>query len=243
MKTLVLGASGATGKQLVSQLIDNGQQVRVIVRPGSAVVTEWSANSNIELVEEHIAEISVDEMALHLKNCDSVASCLGHNLNWKGIYGKPRKLVAGAVKLVCDAANHNQQAIKLALMNTAGKRNHGLKESVGFAEKMIIAILKALLPPHADNEAAADYLQTQIGQNHPYIQWAVIRPDTLLNEETVSEYTIHPSPTTSAIFKAGKTSRINVGHFMAQLLTDEALWKKWSGQMPIIYNKAHNGIA
>ncbi len=39
------------------------------------------------------------------------------------------------------------------------------------------------------------------------------------------------------ILNAGKTSRINVGHFMAELATDEVLWKKWVYQTPVIYNK------
>jgi hypothetical protein len=41
----------------------------------------------------------------------------------------------------------------------------------------------------------------------------------------------------SALFDPGKSSRINVGHFMAGLMTDDALWHKWKGQMPVIYNK------
>ncbi len=51
-------------------------------------------------------------------------------------------------------------------------------------------------------------------------------------------YEIHPSPTRSAIFNAGEISRINVGHFMANLISDDNLWKKWKGQMPVIYNKS-----
>ena len=66
----------------------------------------------------------------------------------------------------------------------------------------------------------------------------MVRPDTLLNEDEVSDYEVHPSPTRSAIFNAGTTSRINVGHFMADLITDDNTWNKWKGQMLVIYNKA-----
>jgi len=67
-----------------------------------------------------------------------------------------------------------------------------------------------------DNEQAADYLRTQIGQSDSMIEWAAVRPDGLINAEEASEIDVHRSPTTrSAIFNAGKTSRINVGHFMA----------------------------
>jgi hypothetical protein len=64
-----------------------------------------------------------------------------------------------------------------------------------------------------------------------------VRPDNLINEDKVTEYVLFPSPVRSAIFDAGKTSRINVGHFMASLITNDNLWSNWKGQMPVIYNK------
>lgn len=88
-----------------------------------------------------------------------------------------------------------------------------------------------------DNEKAADLLRVEIGQDHREIEWVVVRPDTLTNAEVVTEYDEHPAPTRSAIFNPGATSRINVAHFMARLITEDATWNKWSGQMPVIYNK------
>jgi hypothetical protein len=65
-----------------------------------------------------------------------------------------------------------------------------------------------------------------------------VRPDSLIDEREVTEYEVYASPIRSALFNAGKTSRINVSHFMADLMTDDSLWNKWKGQMPVIYNKA-----
>ena len=87
-----------------------------------------------------------------------------------------------------------------------------------------------------DNEKAADYLRTQIGKDDSQIEWAVVRPDSLIDETAVNEYKIYPSPTRSAIFDAGTTSRINVGHFMAELVTNDEVWATWKGKMPVIYN-------
>ena len=95
-----------------------------------------------------------------------------------------------------------------------------------------------MMPWPVDNEQAADYLRTQIGPNDAAIQWAAIRPDSLINENEVTEYEVHASPTRSAIFNPGKTRRINVGHFMADLITDDDTWRRWKGQMPVIYNRA-----
>jgi len=122
-------------------------------------------------------------------------------------------------------------------MNTTANQNRDLDEKVSFAQQFIIRVLRLLLPPHVDNEKAADYLRTQVGQKDSVIEWVAVRPDGLTNEGNVSEYDLHPSPIRSAIFDPGKTSRINVGHFMAELLTNDDLWKTWKGQMPVIYNR------
>jgi hypothetical protein len=121
-------------------------------------------------------------------------------------------------------------------MNTSGNRNRDLNEPISFGQKCVIGLLRLLLPPHVDNEKAADFLRTQIGQKNRLIEWTAVRPDSLINEEEVTDYEIHPSPIRSAIFNAGKTSRINVGHFMADLISDNDLWNKWKGQMPVVYN-------
>ncbi|MDD7913730.1 NAD(P)H-binding protein [Polaribacter ponticola] len=122
-------------------------------------------------------------------------------------------------------------------MNTSGNSNRDLNEPISFAQKCVISILRLLLPPHVDNEKAADYLRVKIGQNHKFINWSVVRPDGLINQDIVTKYETFPSPTRSAIFNAGKISRINVAHFMVNLIHNDILWYNWKGQMPVIYNK------
>jgi hypothetical protein len=122
-------------------------------------------------------------------------------------------------------------------MNTAGNSNRDLDEPVSSAQRLVVGTLRLLLPPQMDNEEAADYLRTEIGQHDQAIEWAAVRPDSLIDEAQVTAYEVHASPTRSAIFDPGKTSRINVAHFMAELITDEDTWSQWQGQMPVIYNK------
>ena len=240
MTVLVVGASGATGKHLVEQLLKRDETVRVIVRTPENLPESWKKNSKLLIIREEISAIGIDSMAEYLMDCDAVASCLGHNLTWKGIYGAPRKLVTDAVKLICHSIKKNasDKPVKLLLMNTAGNRNRDLNERISTGQRFAIAVLRILLPPHSDNEQAADYLRTEIGQDDKFIEWVAVRPDNLINEDDVTEYEIYPSPTRSALFNAGVTSRINVGHFMAELIRKNDLWKKWKGQMPVIYNKA-----
>jgi hypothetical protein len=156
------------------------------------------------------------------------------------MFGKPRKLVTEAVSLICKAILKNapNNPVKVVLMNTSGNRNRDLNEPNSVVERIVVSLLRLLIPPHVDNEKAADYLRTNIGQENNLIQWVAVRPDALINEDKVSEYQVFPSPTRSAFFNAGKVSRINVGHFMAKLITEKDLWTKWKGQMPVIYKSA-----
>ncbi len=237
--TLVVGASGATGKQLVGQLLDMGQAVKIIVRSTDNLPPEWKENDRLTIIRAGVSEIGVEEMSEHVRGCHAVASCLGHNLNLKGLYGKPRKLVRDAVSLLSEAIRINEpdRPARLVLMNTAGYRNRDADKPVSFGHRFVVGLLRLTLPPHVDNEMAAEYLRTSIGLNDPFVEWVVVRPDSLTDQQEVSDYEVHPSPVRDTIFNAGTTSRINVGHFMASLMTDDDLWDRWKGQMPVIYNK------
>ncbi len=241
MKILIVGASGATGRQLVEQLLMRGHEVKVIVRSPDKLPESWKNNDQVSIIQASILDIRENDLVEHIKGCQAIASCLGHNLTWKGLFGKPRKLVTDAVIALCNAikiAEPKDKPVKFVLMNTTGNRNRDLNEPISLAQKAVIGLLRLLLPPHVDNENAADYLRTEIGQNDHSIEWVAVRPDGLINEDKVSEYEVFPSPTRSAIFNAGTISRINVGHFMAELITQKDIWNKWKGQMPVIYKKS-----
>lgn len=235
---LVVGASGATGNQLVKQLLNQGHQVRVIVRSVEKLPEFMKYNERVTLICASLLDLSAAELKQHIKGCSAVASCLGHNMTWKGIYGKPRRLVTEATRRLCEAvkANNYQNPIKFILMNTSGNSNRDLNEPVSLAQKTVIGLLRVLVPPHVDNERAADYLRTTIGQNNKAVEWVAVRPVNLTNEKKVAEYEVYPSPIRGAIFDGSQVSRVNVSHFMAELMTSDKLWNHWKGQMPAIYN-------
>jgi nucleoside-diphosphate-sugar epimerase len=237
---LVVGASGATGRLLVEQLLIRGETVKAIVRSPKSLPKPLREDPRLSLIHASISELSDSEIAEHVDGCDAVASCLGHNLTFKGLFGRPRRLVTDATRRICNAIqlSHPKFPTRFVLMNTTGNRNRDLNEPISLAQKCVIGLLRLLLPPHADNEDAADYLRTKIGQNDHVIEWVAVRPDGLIDYESVTEYELYASPIRSAIFDAGKTSRIDVAHFMSDLITDDKIWHKWNGQMPVIYSKA-----
>jgi putative NADH-flavin reductase len=238
MTVLVVGASGATGLLLVRQLLARGFQVKVIVRSLQAYPYFLKDHKNLTATQASLLELSDAELIDQVKGCDAVLSCLGHNLSFKGLFGHPRKLVTEATRRLCEAiqAHRPKTPVKYVLMNTAGNSNRNLEETLPFLHKVIVKLLRVLLPPHRDNENAADYLRTVIGQNNKAIEWVAVRPDSLINQDEVTNYELYPSPTRSAILDPGQTSRINVAHVMAELIADEKMWDTWKGQMPVIYN-------
>lgn len=236
---LVVGASGATGRLLVRQLLNRGVNVKAIVRSPDKLPDDLKNHPNLSVIQASLLELSDAELARHVNDCNAVASCLGHNLTLKGMFGQPRQLVTEATCRLCKAikATTSEQPVRFVLMNTTGNSNRDIPEHVSLGQMLVVWLLRALLPPHRDNERAADYLRTEIGQNNKDIAWVAVRPDSLKDENEVTAYELHPSPIRSAVFNPGVTSRINVAHFMADLMTCADLWNKWKGQMPVIYNK------
>jgi len=235
---LLLGATGATGQHLLRQLLDGGYTVRTIVRSPHKIPGDLQHHDQLHLIHVSLLELSDAELQRHLQDCTAVVSCLGHTLDFKGIWGKPRRLVTDAVRRLSQAvvARGGDRVVKIILMNTCGVPNPDAGERVSTGERIVTGLLRVAVPPHADNEQAAAFLRKQIGPGHPQIEWVVVRPDTLTTDTQTSPYSVYPSPTRSAIFNAGKTSRTNVAAFMTKLLSDEATWEEWKGRMPALYN-------
>ena len=238
MTTLVVGASGATGRLLVEQLLHQGEMVKAIVRSEDSLPDSLKTNNLLTITEASLLDMTDEELLEQVKGCSAVASCLGHNFTLKGMFGHPRSLVTNATQRLCHAIEKTQPKVpvKFILMNTTGNQNKQAGEEISTAQSIIIGLIRHLAPPHADNEQAAAYLQSSYGTNQNIIEWITVRPDGLIDEQSVTNYDTYPSPTRSAIFDAGKTSRINVAHFMSQLSLNDDTWHKWKNQMPVIYN-------
>ena len=236
MKTLVLGASGATGKLVVQQLLKKNIQVRVVVRESAIMPNQISNNKSIEVIKGNINDFEIAKIKDLVKDCDSVICCLGHNISFKGILGPPHKLVYNTVVKIIEALQSRELNPKFILMSTTAYTNRKTGEVNTFGEKIVFSLLKFLLPPHKDNMLAADHLVYKLGSK-TNIDWVAVRPDTQFEEEKIREYEVHHNKIRSPIFNPGKTSRINVSRFMAELVTNDSLWQEWKHKTPVIYNQ------
>ncbi len=241
MKVLIIGASGATGKLVVQQLVKREIQVRMVVRKSSIIPVNISDDKKIEVIKGNINDFDISKIIDLLRDCDSVISCLGHNVSLKGILGPPHKLVFNTVTKIIEALQSLNLNKKFILMSTTAYTNKKIGEKETLGEKIIFSLLKVLLPPHKDNMLAANHLVCVLGSKAK-IDWVAVRPDSLFDEEKESLYEIHDCKIRSPIFNSGKTSRINVSRFMADLVTNDKLWQSWRHKTPVIYNILFDGV-
>ena len=238
MNILVVGATGMTGRRLVEQLLGKNYKVRIIVRSSHKLPADIVENPNTISIEASVLDLTDEEVTEHVKDCDAVVSCLGHVMNFKGIFGEPKKLCTDAARNLCNSIEKHRltKPTKFILMNTVGVQNPDLEEKRNWVERGLLTLLHHTLPPHRDNETAAEYLHKIVGKENKSIEWCCVRPDSLINAE-VSPYDITESPTTG-IINGSPTARSNVAHFMTDLIENEELWYTWKFRMPVIMNSS-----
>mmetsp|Transcript_21100 Transcript_21100/g.38165 ORF Transcript_21100/g.38165 Transcript_21100/m.38165 type:complete len:260 (-) Transcript_21100:112-891(-) len=253
LSTLVVGASGATGKHVVLQLLQQKQNVHAIVRSKQRLLDsldEIAPKSSsefsdyLEVTEASLLDLTDEDMKKAVNGCDAVVSCLGHNLTFKGIYTPPRRLVTDATKRLVGAieANHadkGEQAkkdnkTKFILMGTVAVSNPaGGDDKRTFGENLLLSLLHHLLPPQHDNEDAAEFIFTKTGS--PSLEWTVIRPTTLV-DGMPSKYELFDKPQGSLFSGDGVATRANVAKNMVDMILTKSLWEEWKFKFPVIHD-------
>ena len=236
MNILVVGATGMTGTPLVEQLLAKNHKVRIIFRTSNKLPADILENPNTTAIEATLLDLTDEKLTEHVNDCDAVVSCLGHVMNFKGVFGEPKKLCTNATERLCNAIEKHRlpKPPKFILMNTVGVQNPDLEEKRSWFERGLLTLLHHTLPPHRDNETASEYLHNKVGKDNKHIEWCIVRPDTLINSD-VSTYDIKESPITG-ILNGRPTSRSNVAHFMTELIENTELWSTWKFRMPVIMN-------
>ena len=251
MLFLVVGATGMTGRHVVRLLLEKNCSVRVIVRREGVL----DNHENLEVVKANLLDLCDSDLDTYTRDCDGVISCLGHVMSFSGIWGQPRDLVTKAIKRLCESfqrvkvgendtntnADRTSNVRKIILMNTVGVTVNDEKRSV--FDNCLLCCIRSVLPPHRDNENAAAYLKslsTDLEENEPKsvrLEWSVVRPDTLTDNDKVTPYEVIPSPVTT-IANGNDTHRINVADFMVgQAVNEQSQWEEWRYRFPVIMNR------
>jgi nucleoside-diphosphate-sugar epimerase len=236
---LLVGGTGRTGRRVLEQLLGRGIGVRAIVRSVGKIPAGAANDPNLTVVEADLLSLGDDDLLRHVRGCDAVISCLGHVLDFRGIFGPPRDLVTRATTRLCRAIETLRPAkpVKFILMSSVSvNRPGGLDARRGMFERAFMWIFRSLVPAARDNQRAADFLCRDVGMTDSFVQWVAVRPDTL-REGEVSEYSLHDG-LVSSLFAPDNTNMANVAHFMCELATNSKAWDEWKAKMPVLINAA-----
>jgi nucleoside-diphosphate-sugar epimerase len=234
-RVLLLGATGRTGGRVLTRLLEQDVAVRALVRSPSRLPAGVTAHPLLDVVVADIGTLSTVALAGHLDGCDTVVSCLGHNVSLRGLFGPPRDLVAGAVRRVREAAQGRPTAdpVRLVLMSSVSVNLPDRADSRrGNAERAYLAALRAVLPPVRDNQQAADILLHEVGADDPQLQWVAVRPDTLIEGDD-APFALHDTLVAS-IWRPDRTRMSQVAHVICDLVTDDGAWQQWRSRMPVL---------
>jgi uncharacterized protein YbjT (DUF2867 family) len=232
---LILGATGRTGSQTLTQLLQRHIAVRAIVRSADRLPAGVADDPLLEVVEADVLAMPLGDLVEALDGCDTVISCLGHTISARGLFGAPHLLVEGAIRRVHEALEVRPPAapVRLVLMSIVSvnlPQHADTRRRRG--ERAYLGGLGVILPPVRDNQGAADFLAHEVGPTNPRLRWVAVRPDTLVKGD-VAEYALHDTLIAS-IFKPDHTRMSQVAHFMCELVADDTTWQRWAGRMPVI---------
>jgi len=240
---LLFGATGGCGSQVLSRLLARGVRVTAVVRSADRLSDAAKGHTNLKVLvlrDGHLA-LSTEELEAHVAECECAVSCLGHNLTFKGIYGRPHDLCVESVRRLCDAARRTRAAqdakpLRLIVVSTEGvSRCDGADPKRSFLERALISALYFLLPPMKDNVEVVRYLHAlQEMHSPPRVEFCAVRPSDMID----GDESPHEAYDTlqNGLFNAGNTTRANVGAFMADLVTHSDTWARWRNAFPHLLN-------
>jgi putative NADH-flavin reductase len=203
MKILIFGASGATGRHLVSQALRSGHLVTAFVRNASKLPID---HENIKIVSGDVTDSQLVENAI--TNQEVILSALGASTPFKRDF----KLINGIQNIV--AAMKKQNVRRLIYQSFLGVREY--REELGFVINTVTSfVLKSAILDHE----AKENIITASG-----FDWTIVRCPMLTNGTLKGKYRTGERIVSSSILPT--ISRADVAEFMLTQMTDKKHFHK-----------------
>jgi len=200
LRVLVIGATGATGRQLVQQALEQGHQVTAFVRDPAKLNM---AHANLRIARGDVLDYASVESAM--RGQSAVLSALGHKR-----FFYPNRIQSDGMRNILQAMNTCD--VPRLVCETA----LGIGNSVGrLGLPHTFLILPLLL---------AFYMWDKLRQEQLIIasdrDWVIVRPGVLTNGEARGSY--RHGPKVGSYLWPVKIARADVADFMLKQLTDDA---------------------
>ena len=168
VNVLVLGASGATGREVVKQALDRGYSVRAFVRDPDKFGVK---HANLALTVGDVTEYAPVERAV--RDVDAVASALGSGNS----LGSHPELIDGVRNIV--RAMEHESVRRLVYLSMLGVGGSG--KQLGLVDRYVVLplLLRNVMRDHAEKEAIIE---------RSTLDWVIVRPPRLTNGPYTGKY-------------------------------------------------------
>jgi putative NADH-flavin reductase len=201
MKILILGATGATGKNLIEQAVKAGHDVTAYVRNPAKLL---NLQNKIHIIPGELHDaIKLTEA---VKGQDAVLSSLGYkNLFDKSLF------VSKAIQTVINAMN--LYGVKKIVYESAS--------GVGGKESVSNPVLRFFLNLFHAANPFKDHFQVETILKNSAVNWTIIRPGMLTNGSLKGKYRSGVN-----LKRTIYISRADVAHCMLQAIDDKEMSNK-----------------
>ena len=201
MKVLIVGATGATGRVLMREALEQGYEVTALARNPSAVAPE---DYRPRVLEGNALDASDVETAV--AGQDAVLSALGTRSS------RPTTLFSESThNLICAMDKHGVRRLVCITGIGAGDS----KGHVGFLYDRIIL-------PFVVKNIYEDKNRQEEAIKQSDLDWVIVRPARLTDEPAKGEYGVY----LGGSYTAKTISRADVAAFMLAQLTDDTYVRK-----------------
>lgn len=194
MKLAVFGATGGTGKEIVSQALASGHEVTVLVRDPARLSVK---HDKLYLVIGDV--LNVEKVEEALAGSEAVCCSLGHTAN------NPDNAVSEGTRNIITCMQ-KQGIQRLVVVSALGVGDSQEQVSLAFKMMMKTVLRKA----YEDKERQEQILRES------NLDWVIVRPGGLTNTPATGEYQFGLDPSIGG----GQVSRADVAAFVLQQLTD-----------------------
>ncbi len=202
MKILILGSTGGTGQQLVTQSLNQNYEVTALARDPSRLKLN---HERLMVVEGSV--LDKDVLANALDGKDAVLSALGVGKSLRS-----KDLMSNAVRVIIPAM-HSKNVKRLVFLSAFGV-GETFKQA-DFIQKIIFRVF--LRNIYADKSKADDQIRRST------LEWTLVYPVLLTNTPGTGKYKAGEKLEMKGM---PKISRADVAEFMLRQLSDNTFIKK-----------------
>lgn len=209
MKVLIFGATGGTGKHLVTQALEQGHEVTAFVRDPARLQIH---HPKLSFIKGDI--LNASSVAQAVKGHDAVLSSIGMPANKTGV-------------LRSQGTQHIVTA-----MEQAGIKRFVCQTSLGYGDSVKTLdrtpfIFKYLVVPFLLKKGFADHALQEENIRRSQLDWVIVRPGNLTDGALTKQYR-HGFAASDPAIKV-KVSRADVADFMLKQLTSDVYLRKTPG--------------